>query len=49
MAEDVLAPRGLADFIQIVVAFAGEEFLAKFHHVRALPLAAASTASMIGS
>ena len=49
VAQDVLAPRRLADFIQRVVALVGEELLAKLDHARALPRAAARTASMIGS
>ncbi len=49
VAQDVLAPGRLADFIQRVVALVGEELLAKLDHARALPRAAARTASMIGS
>ena len=54
--EDVLALRRLADFLQVVVAFVGENVFAEFQHGvvlqarrRLSPRAASSTALMIGS
>ena len=54
--EHVLPLRRLADLVQIVVAFVGEDVLAKFQHGvvlqarrRLSPRAASSTALMIGS
>jgi len=55
VAEHVLALRALADLVEIVVAFVGEDVLAQFQHGSVLqarappPEAAASTALMMGS
>lgn len=54
--EDVLALRRLADLLQVIVAFVGENVFAEFQHDvvlqarrRLSPLAVSSTAAMIGS
>jgi hypothetical protein len=56
MPKHVLTLRRLADFVQIIVAFVGEQVFAKFQHGfvpqarrRLSPRAASSTALMIGS
>jgi hypothetical protein len=59
MAGDVLPPRRLADLVEVVVAFVGEEFLAELDHVAAdhrgvvharhPPSATSRIAAMIGS
>ena len=56
VAEHILPLRRLADLVQIVVAFVGEDVLAQFQHGvvlqarrRLSPRAASSTALMIGS
>ena len=49
MAEDILPPGRLANFIEVIIALVGEVFLAKLDHALALPCAVARMASIMGS